>query len=287
VKIGICTTDFTAQPIEILFEKIYRYGFDQVQFDFETIGEEEMPERIDVSLTDGILEAAGKRRLDIVAVNGTFNMIAPDRKVREKGIARFEILAEACDRLGCKVISLCTGTRNTLSMWKPHPDNSSGQAWEDMLETMRKVVRIAEQHQITLGIETEASNVVSTPKLARLLLDEMKSPYLKIIMDCANLFHENTAWPDNVRKTIKNAFDLLGNDIILAHGKDILASPKISFTAPGKGIVDFDYFLQLLEQYRFKGGMLLHGIKLEADIPGCVAFIREKIALSSYGLEKK
>jgi sugar phosphate isomerase/epimerase len=281
MKIGICTTDFSVHPVEILFEKIYRFGFDQVQFDFATIGEEEMPERIDASLVDGILEAAGKRRLDIVAVNGTFNMIDPDRKVREKGTARFEILAEACNRLGCGVISLCTGTRNTESMWKPHPDNSSPQAWEDMLETMGKVVRIAERHHITLGVETEASNVVSTPELARRLLDEVGSPCLKIIMDCANLFHESTAWPDNVRKTIGNAFDLLGHDLVLAHGKDILASPGIQFTAPGKGIVDFDYFLQLLEQYGFKGGMLLHGIKKESDIPGCVAFIREKIELNN------
>lgn len=149
------------------------------------------------------------------------------------------------------------------------------------METMRKVVRIAERHQITLGVETEASNVISTPELARRLLDEIQSPYLKIIMDCANLFHENMAWPDNVRKTIKNAFDCLGNDIILVHGKDILASPQINFAATGKGIVDFDYFLQLLGQYQFKGGMLLHGIKQEADIPGCVAFILEKIARNS------
>lgn len=281
MKIGICTTDFPAQTVESLFEKIQQYGFDQVQFDFETIGEEEMPERIGAALIDRILEASGKRRLEIVAVNATFNMIAPDRKEREKGIARFEILALACRKLNCSVMSLCTGTRNTESMWKPHPDNSSGEAWQDMLETMRKVVRIAEQHQVTLGVETEASNVVSSPELARRLLDEMKSPYLKIIMDCANLFRENTAWPENVRKTIKNAFDHLGHDVILAHGKDILASPKINFTATGKGIVDFDYFLQLLDEYRYKGGMLLHGIKQEADIPGCVAFIREKIALSS------
>jgi sugar phosphate isomerase/epimerase len=281
MKIGICTTDFKTHSVESLFEKIQRHGFDQVQFDFETIGEEEMPERIGVPLIESILEASGKRRLEIVAVNATFNMIAPDRKEREKGIERFEILATACRKLDCGVMSLCTGTRNTESMWKAHPDNSSEEAWQDMMETMRKVVRIAEQHQITLGVETEASNVVSTPELARRLMDEIKSPYLKIIMDCANLFHENTAWPDNVRKTIKNAFDCLGHDIILAHGKDILASPLINFTATGMGIVDFDYFLQLLDLYQFKGGMLLHGIKQEADIPGCVAFIREKIARSS------
>lgn len=279
MKIGICTTDFSSETVESLFAKLSHYGFDQVQFDFATIGEEEMPARIDVSLTDRILNAAGERQIDLVAINGTFNMIAPDLSVRQRGIERFDILAAACRRLGCRIMTLCTGTRDPENMWRWHPDNATGQAWEDMTRTAAELIRIAERHQVFLGVETEASNVVSTPELARRFLDESHTPYLKIIMDCANLFHRDTAYPANVQPTLKNAFDHLGRDIILAHGKDIMAAKEITFASPGMGIIDYDYFLEQLIAYRYSGGMLLHGIKSEADIPFCVNFIRNKIAL--------
>lgn len=280
MEIGICTTDFSAQPVESLFAKIAGYGFSQVQFDFASIGEEEMPERIDGSLIERILQAARDNRLEIVAVNGTFNIIDRDPAVRDRGIERFEVLARACCDLGCPILTLCTGTRSAESLWTGHPDNESELAWQDMMRSMRSLMAIAERYQITLGIETEAANVVSTPERARRLMDAFASPYLKVILDGANLFHRNTAYPENVRPTLKKAFDVLGHDIILAHGKDIAASSGIRFAAPGKGIIDFDYFLDLLKEYGYTAGMLLHGIEDEADIPFCVAFIQAKIAAS-------
>lgn len=278
MKIGICTTDFPCQSVESLFDVVKAYGFSQVQFNFASIGEEEIPEKIDSTLVGRILNAAGERQIEIAAINGTFNMISPDISERKKGIERFDAMAIACRRLNCEILTLCTGTKSPDSMWKWHSENSSGQAWKELLETTKALVEVAEKYQIYLGVETEASNVVSSPELARRLLDEINSPYLKIILDCANLFHENTANSANVRGIIKNAFDLLGNDIILAHGKDILASSGINFTSTGKGIVDFDYFLELLKQYNYRGGMILHGIKNESDFQFSVDFIRKKIS---------
>jgi sugar phosphate isomerase/epimerase len=278
MKIGICTTDFTARPVEALFDAVKAYGFSQVQFNFTSIGEDEIPEKIAPSLTDRILNAAGERQIEIAAVNGTFNMISPDIDERKRGTERFNTLADACSRLNCGIITLCTGTRDTGSMWKWHSGNTSVQAWEDLLETTELLITVAKKYRICLGVETEASNVVDSPELARKLLDEIRSPYLKIIMDCANLFQRNTAYPENVRGTIKKAFDLIGKDVVLAHGKDILASQEIEFTSTGKGIIDFDYFLELLKQYDYRGGMILHGIKKESDMPFCVDFIQKKIS---------
>ena len=280
MEIGICTTDFSAQPLETLFAKIAGYGFFQVQFDFASIGEEEMPAQIDGSLIERILQSARDHQLDIVAVNGTFNIIDRDQTVRDRGIERFEVLARACRDMKCPILTLCTGTRSIESMWTWHPDNESDQAWQDMMRSMQTLMSIAERHQITLGIETEAANVVSTPERARRLMDAFDSPLLKVILDGANLFHRNTAFPENVRPTLKHAFDVIGHDIILAHGKDIAASSEIRFAAPGKGIIDYDYFLDLLREYGYTAGMVLHGIEDEADIPYCVDLIQAKIAAS-------
>jgi sugar phosphate isomerase/epimerase len=110
------------------------------------------------------------------------------------------------------------------------------------------------------------------------LLDQFDSPRLKIIMDVANLFQRGDARPERVRPIIDHAFDLLGDDIHLAHGKDIKAGDGLAFTHAGNGIVDFGYYLAALNACGYQGGMLLHGIKDEHYFPASVAFARDAIA---------
>ena len=80
-------------------------------------------------------------------------------------------------------------------------------------------------------------------------------------MDCANLFPAGTAQRRNVRPTIERAFRLLGGDVVLAHGKDVLEAEKPAFTAPGLGIVDYPFFFQQLRAVGYRGSLILHGIK--------------------------
>jgi sugar phosphate isomerase/epimerase len=277
MKIGICTTDFESQPVDDLFARIRGYGFSQVQFDFASIGEEELPATIDPGLIDRIRRSLRENQLEIVAINGTFNMIHPDPDERRRGIERFPLLAAAARQLGCRILTLCTGTNDPDDMWRWHGDNGSEQSWQILQTVMTQLLPVAEQYEVYLGIETEASNVVSSPEQARRIIDEMQSPRLKIIMDCANLFPRQTASRANVAPMIRKAFDYLGSDIILAHGKDISESDEIVFASPGKGIIDYGLFLELLRQYDYQGGMLLHGIRSESEIPGCLAFIRSAI----------
>lgn len=278
MQLGICTTDFPVQSPESLMNKIKNYGLSQVQFSFASIGEDELPATLSKNLIRRIHQAINDNNLELVAINGTFNMIHPDLSERHRGIVRFPLLAKVACLLDCRIITLCTGTNDPDNMWRFHPENETEQSWRNLIATLEELLPIAEKNEIYLGIEPEASNVVSTPERARRLLDELCSPWLKIVMDCANIFPKNTARPDLVRPMMKKAFDYLGPYVILAHGKDILSSDDILFTTPGKGIVDYDYFLDLLQQYQYEGGFILHGIRSEEEIPGCVAFMREKIS---------
>ena len=79
---------------------------------------------------------------------------------------------------------------------------------------------------------------------------------------------------------LNNAFDLLGDDIVLVHGKDVREGENLAFTSAGNGIVDFDYFLMRLKEAGYRGDMILHGAKQEDQIPASVAFMKEKIRLA-------
>ena len=278
-KCGVCSTDFesaahTPYTAEVLFRKMKERGFEAVQFAFSSIaeteftpnGQIEIPAVIPSAAIQAVRENAEKYGIPVEVINGTFNMAHPDRGIREEGIRHFEILCRAAKELGAKYISLCSGTRNADHLWSPHPDNDTQEAWNDMLDTVSHCTKIAETYGITLAVESEASNIISTPERARRLMDTVGSPNLKMILDCANLFHAGEAHKENVREILEHAFALYGDDIVLAHGKDIREGDGIDFCGTGLGIVDFAYTAALLEQYDFTGNMFLHGIYDENDM---------------------
>lgn len=274
MELGMYTLELSRPTVETLFRDIRGYGFTQVQFDFLSVLGEQMPAAIDEVLIRRIRGAADDNGVRIAAVNGTFNMIHPDALVREDGIRRFAELARHVKVLGCDLVTLCTGSRDPDNMWRWHEDNGGEGAWDDLMASMGRVLAIAEAHDLTLGLEPEASNVMNTAQRCRKLLDAFKTPRLKVILDVANLFQKGQARRENVRPVMRDAFDLLGGHIALAHGKDIREGEGLSFTHAGNGIVDFLYFKELLDGCGYRECMLLHGIRREEEFPQSVEFVR-------------
>src|SRR5207244_3697549 len=130
-----------------------------------------------------------------------------DPEHRQEGLRGLRVLARACRQLGIPCMSLCTGTRDPQDMWRHHPENQSPAAWRDLTHTMGEALVIAEEFNVTLGVEPEVSNVVDTAKKGRRLLNEMKSAHLKIIFDGANLFPAGTL--PQMREILDGAIDLL------------------------------------------------------------------------------
>lgn len=276
MKIGLLASEIKQRAnTDDLFEAIKKYGFESTQLSFSAIpelnfqstGQIEFPERIDDKIISVIGAGAKRHGVEISVCSGTFNMAHPDREVREEGIKRLEALAHTAKKLNTKFISLCAGTRCRESLWVYHPENSTPGAWADMMVTMKKCVEIAERHDIILAVETEAATVVDTPEKARRMMDEIGSGNLKMIMDCANLFHSGEAKKENVQRTIARAFEIFGDDVVIAHGKDIANSDGIRFCPTGEGIVDYRQFIELLKKHNYKGDMLLHGIYDESKLP--------------------
>jgi len=281
MKLGLITGEVKRDTIEEVFSVINGYGITDVQFTYESIVNEELPVEIDPAVAERAFSAACANGITISAVNGTFNMIHPDPFVLEDGIRRFKEIVKSCKTLNCPMVSLCTGSRNIYNKWRWHDDNLLPAAWDDLLRTAERILPIAEENDVILGVETEAANIVNTPEKARLFLDTMASGNLKIIMDPANLFQIGDANHDNVRPIFDNAFELLGNDIIAAHGKDILPGDGIAFTSAGRGIVDFDYFISLLKSRGYDGSIIIHGIKSEAEFIPAINHVTSSFTITA------
>jgi sugar phosphate isomerase/epimerase len=159
-------------------------------------------------------------------------------------------------------------------MWRPHADNGLPDSWRDMVNCVREAAEIARRANVVLAFEPEVNNVVDSARKARRLLDEIGSPFLKVTFDAANLFHAGEL--PRMKEILDEAFDLVGNDIVLAHAKDLDHDGDAGHLAAGQGKLDYDRYILLLHQYKFPGPLLLHGLS-ESQVPGCAAFLRDRI----------
>ena len=275
IQIGILLGTFGRPTFEGRLDAAKACGLDCVQVSLDCLGLPAMPDEISPELAGRIHRAASDRGIAIASVQGTFNMSHPDAEHRRTGLRQLRVLAGACQQMGTSKIHICTGTRDRNNMWGRHPDNDSPTAWQDMTVCVREAAEIARQAGVVLAFEPEVNNVVDSAKKARRLLDEVASPHLKVTMDPANIFHKGEL--PRMKEMLDEAFALIGKDVVLAHAKDLDHDGDAGHRAAGEGKLDYQRYVSLLHAYGFKGPLLLHGLS-DAQVPGCVAFLRERIA---------
>jgi sugar phosphate isomerase/epimerase len=274
VQLGIFAKTFVRPTVEEVFDAVAGHGLRCLQFNFACAGLPSLPDQIAPALLDRVRKAAAERRLTLAAVSATYNMIHPDPKQRRAGRRQLDVIAGTCARLETRLVTLCTGTRDPQDMWRHHPDNDSPEAWRDLRTALHKALTTADKHDITLGVEPETANVVNSARKARRLLDDLKSPRLKIILDPANLFHRHDL--PRMRDVLDEAFDLLAGDIVLAHAKELGGDGHAGARALGTGVLDWEYYLSLLRRANFSGPIIMHGYA-EREVEASTAFLRSTL----------
>jgi sugar phosphate isomerase/epimerase len=158
-------------------------------------------------------------------------------------------------------------------MWRGHRDNATPEAWSDMRAGVEAALVVAEQHGVTLAFEPEHNNVVDDAAAGRRLLSELDSPTLKAIIDPANLFPGGGLAHQS--DTLREAFELLGDELVLAHAKDVGADGTIA--AAGRGDLDYDLYVALLRELDRDVPLILHGLA-EAEVASSRRFVQAALA---------
>jgi len=272
MRLGIFAKTFVRPDLAATLDAVAACGLDCVQFNFACAGLPSLPDKIQPMTLGLIVNELQRRSFSVAAVSGTFNMIDPDPSKRREGLRRLADMAPHCAVLAAPIITLCTGTRDPQDMWRAHPQNNSPEAWHDLLVSMEEALKIAERNNVCLGIEPETGNVVNSAKKARRLLDELRSPLLKIVMDAANLFRPGDG--ARMEEILDEAFDLLGPDIALAHAKDFRDGAEIAPMAAGRGILDWALLMRLFRTAGYGGPLILHGLA-ESEVKRSVEFLRQ------------
>jgi len=95
-----------------------------------------------------------------------------------------------------------------------------------------------------------------------------------VLIDGANIFHAGEL--PRMQEMLDHAFQVLGDDIVMAHAKDLSRDGDAGHEAAGTGLLDYDHYIHLLQSMDFKGSLILHSLE-EHQTEECLSFVREKM----------
>ncbi len=200
-------------PME-MFSKIGSYGFDCVQLAYKkgitSVGGygDVTPEL--VADTCRAIESTGVT----VAVHGTYVELGMvEESQRRKQVDNFisQIPYTAIMKAGCQ-------GSETTNMAK-QPGVTRADAQKALLRSLEEIMPHAEQHGVTVAVEPVFYHSMNTPEAAKMVLDSIASPNLKIIFDAVNLIgpedvaHQEAMWD--------RAMTAWGDKIVAVHVKGV------------------------------------------------------------------
>ena len=274
MQVGIMSGHIARPTLEETLDAILGHDIRHLQFNLESLN-------VQGSLSDKLAKAPAvraeteKRGMVIAALAGTVNMVHPDEEKRQEAIEYLKSLIPACAPMGTSVIATCTGSRDSESMWRWDPDNETEEAWQVLHNTLGQVLPVAEAVGVTIAFEPEVNNVANTAKKSRRLIDEMGSANLKVVIDAANLFGEGEL--PRMTEILDEAFELLGDHIAIAHGKDLDRDGDAGHLAAGTGKLDYAHYVSLLCGLPFDVPVILHSLS-EDQVDESVAMLRRHAA---------
>jgi sugar phosphate isomerase/epimerase len=267
MRLGVFAKSFPRGSIQANLDAVRTCGFSCTQYNLSCASLPTLTAELSAELCRLIADAHRQRGLSMAAISGTFNIIDLDRNRLATNIDCLRVLAQNCSLLETDVITLCTGSCDADNMWNWHPQNATAQTWDRMIAAIHEIVAIAAENNVCVAIEPEINNVVDSALKARRLLEEIASPHLKVVFDAANLVSEEKQV--GLWDVINEALDLLSEDIVLCHVKELNRpnAPQPHLDQLGTGLLDCHQYLRALARVGYDGPLIVHGIHEEFLLP--------------------
>ena len=165
----------------------------------------------------------------------------PERRARTQDIYRAHL--RAAGWIGAGVVGTETYA-NPASVFAEPPARSE-EAFQLFLDSLRPVVRYAEEVGAVLAVEMVHHHIISTPERAQRMLEALPSDHLQIILDAVNLIGPGCG--DQAPALIEDAIRRLEGRIRVLHMKDFTVLPDgaIHSQACGTGEMNYDNLLSL------------------------------------------
>ena len=163
----------------------------------------------------------------------------PERRARTQEIYKAHLRFAA--KTGARVVGTETYANPESRFADPAPQ--SEEAFRLFMDSLRPVIRCAEETGAVLAVEPVWYHIISTPERAVRMLEELPSDNLQIILDAVNLISPDQAY--RAEDIVRNAVSLLGDRVRILHMKDFVITPegKMDACACGLGSMHYEQLL--------------------------------------------
>jgi len=183
--------------------------------------------------------------LELVSINPTYldiNMASPNPGMREESVRQMMEQITLAHDLGARLIVAMVGKRHPLIA--PPVEV----VWEKYArEGVLRCVEHSEKNNVIFGLEHGPSLFIDTAEKMLFVLNEVKSPYMKIVFDAANA---------SVIEPIVPALDQVKDHLVHVHISDTDCK-SWSHSTIGDGTIDFYPIAEKLKEIDYTGISIL------------------------------
>ena len=221
-KLGVIT-DGISRDFEYALDTMVETGFEYVELQY--LWEKQVGDLTDadVARVKDLIEA---RNLKVSCISHhNLSALPVDTAVfapaYREHITTLQRCIEIAQALGTNLVRIFS-FRKEMVLFGAEPIVSEG-TWSTLLDRLEEPLRIADDADITLVIETAISGNVTSALLARKLIDELDVPHLKVLWDpCSSLYCTEVPFPDG--------YEVIREHIVHVHLKDgVVNLPAATF----------------------------------------------------------
>ena len=271
-RFGAFSYDFDRGQARGLAETFDGLGLSAVQ-----LGSELLDECLEDSDVARAMRATfDEHGIEVAALAGYRNLVAPDPAVRQANLAHLERCLEAAPGLGTYVVATETGTRDPSGDWTDSPDNWGEEAWRLLDDALEGLLPVAEESGVILALEATVKNVLKTQSQLIGVLERFPTPWLQVVCDPYNFVSRHLVAAH--RRSTSELLDRFEDRFVVAHLKDVApggaeeATPEV-----GTGVFDQSPYLEFLRDHRPDLPLIVEHLPLE-HIPDALARVRALVA---------
>jgi len=184
--------------------------------------------------------------LELIAINPTFNdlnLASPNPGIREETVIQIKEQITLARDLGAKIVGIIGGRRHPLlappveTIWK-----------EFARDAILRCVEHAEKNNVIFGLENSPSLFIDSAERMVFVVEEVKSPWIKIVFDVAN--------DSLAAKGGTHALEMVKEHLVHVHLSDT-DGKKRSHSPVGMGTIDFAAIAEKLKEINFTGVSIL------------------------------
>ena len=198
---------------------------------------EDAPEKLTDEYALRVRKEFDESGLECAVLGCYLNLADPNAERRAKTQEIYKAHLRFAAKIGARVVGTETYANPESVFSDPAPQ--SEEAFQLLLDSLKPVVRCAEECGAVLAVEPVWCHIISTPERAVRMLEELPSENLQIILDAVNLIAPEEA--NRAEDIIRNAISLLGDRVRILHMKDYVITPEGELDACACGLGSMRY----------------------------------------------